>query len=1103
MLSPSAQDAKARSHALDPNQSFLIQAPAGSGKTQLLVARYMHLLLTCNKPDAVLCVTFTKKACGEMQERMHMALNLHTQQEPEKPHERELWQVSHQVAKHAKARGWCLDTLTQKLEITTMDSAFQSFLKKAPSPYRETSKRNLITEPESLYQEALEDFFQSLDTHPDYQKAYCQLLEANDHRQARIEALLLKVLATRNMWLGQLIPASNTESFTARMQNQLHHLYTHTQEVLLKTVPWDDFYNLFETTKRLQALLASLNHTQSLIMGLPCMLEDARTTLDFWKPWRSFLLTKTGSLKKRFTSREGFLNAATLSSLKATHADDISRLQKTLSAAALKLCIHQEFTTQLKQLELLPEVEDVESEWSGIAPLCTLLPLLVAHCHAVFERKQAIDFCGISMEVEAALQDPNAEPPLAYTLYQHTQHLLIDEFQDTSQAQFSLFERILSSWNDGSCRSVALIGDPMQSIYRFRGADVSLFNHCKRVGIAGIRLTHLNLTHNYRSYQGLVNWNNEVFSQASGVDGFQKALPTKTDNDFECITFCEAENDHEEALSIAKTISNWQKHHPNDTIAILVRARSHLTNIIAHLKAQNIAYEAIGIEPLNRMQLGHDLLAHYQLFDFGNKRAWLALLRSPVVGLPYHCLWKLCRSSECLYSAIMQPPDTLEPSSLLRLSWLKPFVEEYAHDLSCLGPCMAARKLWLALGWQKLVSGLSFKCAEAFWLHVYELECSGCRVSEKNLINLLTSINTSPLPTTPSSNTKVPQVQKVHILTVHKAKGLEYDRVIIPALHKKIQHDNKELLVQHSSYCNGKALLWLHSYPKLERDMTSMMRYLRHLERQSSSDESNRVLYVALTRAKKAMHLTAQKTITNTHSWLSLCLEQLGKSTQQTVPKDPNAATSDHTESNTHGLWRRSDKAYEYLKHCSIESRAQRSVSLTPDNENTHWGTLVHLCMQRVHLHGLDSVCALEHFLCQQAILLPFRTSSAHVRAQCAVIARQLQGMHNDPIAKWIFNPNHKHIMVEQSLHLAHGKSSIRLDRVFYDTASKLFWIIDFKTHQSNSQRILHEQMQQLHHYQTAINELYPHYEVKVGVYNPLLQRWKVLNCREQYAVQE
>ena len=94
----SPPDIDVRRAALDPTQSFAVSAPAGSGKTGLLTQRVLTLLAWCNEPEEILAITFTRKAAGEMQDRILQALwNAAEQPEPTNPHARLTWQLAQNV----------------------------------------------------------------------------------------------------------------------------------------------------------------------------------------------------------------------------------------------------------------------------------------------------------------------------------------------------------------------------------------------------------------------------------------------------------------------------------------------------------------------------------------------------------------------------------------------------------------------------------------------------------------------------------------------------------------------------------------------------------------------------------------------------------------------------------------------------------------------------------------------------------------------------------------------------------------------------------------------------------------------------------------------
>ena len=93
-------------------------------------------------------------------------------------------------------------------------------------------------------------------------------------------------------------------------------------------------------------------------------------------------------------------------------------------------------------------------------------------------------------------------------------HILVDEFQDTSRDQYELLRTLTQDWSDGDGRTLFLVGDPMQSIYGFRNAEVGPLRHgTRRRAREGCRSTPLELRRNFRSAPALVHWCNEVFAR--------------------------------------------------------------------------------------------------------------------------------------------------------------------------------------------------------------------------------------------------------------------------------------------------------------------------------------------------------------------------------------------------------------------------------------------------------------------------------------------------------------------------------------------------------------------------------------------------------------
>ena len=117
-----ASDAAARKQALDPHESFIVQAPAGSGKTELLTQRYLVLLAQAAHPEEVVAITFTRKAANEMRERVLGALDAarHTPR-PESTHKASTWELARTVIECDTALAWQLIANPSRLRIHTID----------------------------------------------------------------------------------------------------------------------------------------------------------------------------------------------------------------------------------------------------------------------------------------------------------------------------------------------------------------------------------------------------------------------------------------------------------------------------------------------------------------------------------------------------------------------------------------------------------------------------------------------------------------------------------------------------------------------------------------------------------------------------------------------------------------------------------------------------------------------------------------------------------------------------------------------------------------------------------------------------------------------
>src|SRR5450756_1763152 len=186
-------DLRSREEAVAPSRSFIVQAPAGSGKTELLIQRYLGLLATVNEPEEIVAITFTRKAAAEMRERVLEAFGqVIAGKEPGSEHER-------------RARGWRITDSPARLRIQTIDSLCAALTRQMPMLSKFGSQPESIEDAGALYAEAARatvDLIESKDAAADYVE---RLLVHLDNNVARVEDLLIEMLRRRDHWLRHVM----------------------------------------------------------------------------------------------------------------------------------------------------------------------------------------------------------------------------------------------------------------------------------------------------------------------------------------------------------------------------------------------------------------------------------------------------------------------------------------------------------------------------------------------------------------------------------------------------------------------------------------------------------------------------------------------------------------------------------------------------------------------------------------------------------------------------------------------------------------------------------------------------------------------------------
>lgn len=837
------QDEAHRRRALDL-ESFIVEAPAGAGKTELLTQRYLRLLATVEEPEEVIAITFTNKAAGEMRERIAHSLDMARRGElPESlanaPHKRITFELASAALARSAELGWQIESQPGRLRLTTIDALCASLARQMPYLSRFGAQPALAEEAQRHYEEAARRALDHLENENGMADAVATALAYLDNDSGRLTRLLAEMLARREQW-REIAQLDHPESAI------IDALAAMVGEELARVIDALGFGVQEQAMPLLRLAAARLG-------GGPLAdwneaLGDDPADLPRWRAVSDFLLTKEGERRKQITVKNGF------------PPDD-----KASKAAMLELLasLDDAAVAGLRRLRELPTAEHADDEI--VRALVRLLKLAAAELWLVFRERGEVDFGELSARAIAALGDESAPSELALRLDYRIRHLLVDEFQDTSPMQIELLERLTAGWQPGDGRTLFAVGDPMQSIYRFRKADVGLFLRVAEQGIGALSLERLRLSRNNRSHPEVVEWINThfpaVFPAADEpLRGEIRYRPFVATRDgvadagvFVHPVLAEEGREEAEAQAVMDIIAAEWRMDPARNIAVLVRARGHLTALVAAIRRQaDWRFSAVEIEPLAGRQVVQDLISLTRaLHHRADRLHWLAVLRAPWCGLTLADLHGLAGDDHksTLWSLMS------EETRLARLS--ADGRQRLGHVREVLGEALRgqgrqSRRRWVEDAWKKLggprcTDAQGLADAAAFFTRLDALDAAGRFVLdglEDDMGRLFAAADAQ-------------SDGRLQLMTVHKSKGLEFDTVILPGLHREPSGRDTPLLAWDTfALEDGERLVAAPvNRRRAKGGQPTAYDFLQGLERERSRNEEARVLYVAATRAVRRLHL--------------------------------------------------------------------------------------------------------------------------------------------------------------------------------------------------------------------------------------------------------
>lgn len=800
---PAPVDAPARDLALNPATSCIVQAPAGSGKTTLLVSRFIRLLALADYPEQVLAITFTRKAAAEMRLRVTAMFADGESREGARARARDA------------ERGWQLAGNPSRLNIRTIDSFAMSLTRQMPVSSGFDRTARLVENASELHALAAGRLFRRLYTDDPLAEEIARFLALTDNDAHKARRLLAGMLARRDHWLDEV-----TEVVAAfrKAPQSVAGLLNGGLEALIGAVA-GDLESLIPREP-----LDELEWAVGFATGF-----DGSTPGAFWRAAGRLVTTGSGSLRKQLTRRDGF----------PPEVRDEKRRAMDLIVTVGALGLEGRFAA----LRLLPPEPLSPEQAQDLISICISLSLAVIDLSSVMRSQGVADFTELLLAARRALRSGENPTELALSIDNRIRHVLVDEFQDTSVVQYQLLELLVGGWSGESGVSLFAVGDPMQSIYRFRDADVGLFYRAESRGLDQMRLRPLRLAMNFRSAPRLVDWFNTTFPDVMGkeADPLLGRVPYNP-----CQAGVESggeasvrlfETEEDERQAIIDRISTLLSDEPDARIALLVRSRTHLTGILGALRENRISWQATDIDALADTPAVTDLLSlAAAITNPCDRLAWYSLLRSPWVGLRLRDLEALAELPAWDIATLRAASSRLSRDGRRRLARLLTALEAWLPARHESPPRTVLESIWIHCGGPAAYGDeAAIDHAERFLELVDDLGSDGLDVDRLRFgADNLFAVESA--------------AANLQILTIHKAKGLEFDHVLLPFLDRQTKpteapllrwrlQDNRLLMAARET---GPLYDWLAEEDKLRE---------RH--------ELQRLLYVGCTRARRTLTLTA------------------------------------------------------------------------------------------------------------------------------------------------------------------------------------------------------------------------------------------------------
>ncbi|MFZ0663199.1 MAG: UvrD-helicase domain-containing protein [Acidobacteriaceae bacterium] len=889
-------DAAARERALVLERSFLVRAPAGSGKTDLLTRRFLALLAAVDEPEEILAITFTRAATAEMRARVLGYLEKASRQDAT-PDEDERISLARAALAHSEARGWRLLEQPHRLNIETIDSLCLRIAHNQPLLSRMGGGLSPSENAEPLYVEAARRTLGRLGSAGDeLNAALARLLELRDNNLTECESLIAGMLAQRDQWIRAFPLAGDVdEEGWERARSHLEQPF-HDE---VKRVH-GEVYRLLTSHPTLAQELMELaqyacgngNQKIALLASLRTLPRPEEASAEHWRCIAYFLLTNDDWRKL------GGLNVT------AGFPKEGKDQKRRMGSLLERLPLIDGLREVLCAARDLPEPKYNGQQWETLRHIFMALRQAVAELRVLFAERNTVDFTELSLAAREVLSSADASPDVLLALSGNLRHFLVDEVQDTSRSQHDLLCMLIRAWEPGDGRTCFLVGDPMQSVYLFRQAEVELFDHVAKHGLVSsehaVELETLELVTNFRSHEGLTaRWNqmfDAVFSEGAGAGhvryshtfASEPALPDESVHVYPQIVGdadgkatpeekgLALEAEAEQVLAILakhqQRIQQAIEHGQEYRVAVLVRSRPHLARIVRLLREREVPFRAVELEKLSERQELIDLMSLVRaLLHPMDRVAWLSVLRAPWCGLALDDLHALTGADDPAFrylpvlELIELRQSCLSTDGAARLQRVEAILKQALatrfEGLHAASFSQWIERTWRSLGGPQCVDATGYENAQVFFTMLDAVTPDGMACLTEDFEAEMERLYAQPDP-------QVSERAGVQLMTIHKAKGLGFDVVLVPGLDRKAAQDKPPLIcsLERANPATGESEMLVAPIGHRGGEKHPTYAWVQKQRSLRADEELKRVLYVACTRARRSLHLLGTASVTKSGS---------------------------------------------------------------------------------------------------------------------------------------------------------------------------------------------------------------------------------------------